>query len=131
MPPAATMNDMITATDTHIIMVPTPAGEVPTPPIPHPYAGTISTAVSANVMICGQPAATLGSGSTFTHIPQGPRFMVPPTGIGTIIKGSATVMINKKPAARMGDTCMTCNDPAPLPVGSVVVVGARTVNIGG
>jgi uncharacterized Zn-binding protein involved in type VI secretion len=42
--------------------------------------------------------------------------------------GSATVMINGKPAARAGDTAMTCNDPSPLPVGTVVATG--TVMIG-
>jgi uncharacterized Zn-binding protein involved in type VI secretion len=35
-------------------------------------------------------------------------------------------MINNKPAARTGDTAMTCNDPAPLPVGTVV---STTVNV--
>jgi hypothetical protein len=31
-------------------------------------------------------------------------------------------------AARNGDTVMTCNDPAPLPVGTVIATG--TVMIG-
>jgi uncharacterized Zn-binding protein involved in type VI secretion len=44
--------------------------------------------------------------------------------------GSATVMINNKPAARMGDTAMTCNDPAPLPIGKVMVAGPPKVLIG-
>jgi uncharacterized Zn-binding protein involved in type VI secretion len=38
-------------------------------------------------------------------------------------------LINGKPAARNGDPAMTCNDPADLPVGSVVAAG--TVLIGG
>jgi uncharacterized Zn-binding protein involved in type VI secretion len=42
--------------------------------------------------------------------------------------GSTTVLINGKPAARNGDTALTCNDPADLPAGTVVAVG--TVNIG-
>jgi uncharacterized Zn-binding protein involved in type VI secretion len=37
-------------------------------------------------------------------------------------------MINNKPAARNGDTALTCNDPADLPIGTVVAVG--TVMIG-
>lgn len=40
----------------------------------------------------------------------------------SIIKGSATVMINKKPAARMGDTTAH---------GGTIVLGAVTVMIGG
>jgi uncharacterized Zn-binding protein involved in type VI secretion len=43
--------------------------------------------------------------------------------------GSGTVMINKKPAARNGDTVMTCNDPVDAPVGKIIAVG--TVMIGG
>jgi uncharacterized Zn-binding protein involved in type VI secretion len=42
--------------------------------------------------------------------------------------GSMTVMINNKPAARTGDTAMTCNDPADMPVGKVVAIS--TVMIG-
>ncbi len=37
--------------------------------------------------------------------------------------GSATVRINGKPAARNGDTAITCNDPADLPAGTVIAVG--------
>ena len=54
----------------------------------------------------------------------------PATNQGKIIMGSMTVMINNKPAARMGDTCETCNDPSPLPVGKVVVAGVPRVLIG-
>jgi uncharacterized Zn-binding protein involved in type VI secretion len=43
--------------------------------------------------------------------------------------GSLTVKINGKPAARAGDTVMTCNDPVPLPVGKIVAAG--NVMIGG
>jgi uncharacterized Zn-binding protein involved in type VI secretion len=72
-------------------------------------------------------------GSTATnappHIPQGGPFQIPPTNQGTVMKGSATVLINNKPAARTGDTVMTCNDPAPAPTSSIVAVG--TVMIGG
>jgi uncharacterized Zn-binding protein involved in type VI secretion len=39
------------------------------------------------------------------------------------------VFINGKPAARNGDKAITCNDPADLPVGTVVA--ASTVMIGG
>jgi uncharacterized Zn-binding protein involved in type VI secretion len=43
--------------------------------------------------------------------------------------GSATVLINGKPAARNADPAMTCNDPADMPAGQVIAVG--TVMIGG
>jgi uncharacterized Zn-binding protein involved in type VI secretion len=37
------------------------------------------------------------------------------------------VLINGKPAARMGDPAMTCNDPADLPAGTVVAAGTVLV----
>jgi uncharacterized Zn-binding protein involved in type VI secretion len=68
--------------------------------------------------------------NTPPHVPiGGPSFQVPPTNKGKVIMGSSTVLINKKMAARMGDTAETCNDPAPLPVGRVLAAG--TVLIGG
>ena len=33
-----------------------------------------------------------------------------------------------KPAARMGDTANTCNDPSPMPVGTVIAVGTVLIN---
>jgi len=130
--PAAKMNDMIQAVDTHIVMVPSPGGPVPTPIPGHPFNGIISGSLSPDVKIMGQPAATVGSTANNQppHIPMGgPSFQIPPTNQGTIIQGSATVRINGKPAARNGDKANTCNDPAPLPVGTVIAVS--TVMIGG
>lgn len=128
--PAAKMGDQVIGTDIHIVLVPSPGGPVPTP-LPHPFAGMITGSVSTDVTIMGQPAATVGSTATNTppHIPAGPGpFQIPPTNQATITTGSATVLINGKPAARNGDTALTCNDPAPLPNGTVVAVG--TVMIG-
>jgi uncharacterized Zn-binding protein involved in type VI secretion len=129
--PAAKQGDKIVGVDIHIIMIPAaPAPPIPTP-LPHPFNGIISGNLSSDVKIGGMAAATLGSTADNTppHIPQGGPFQKPPTNKGTIIKGSATVMINKKPAARAGDTALTCNDPADLPNGTVVAVG--NVMIGG
>jgi uncharacterized Zn-binding protein involved in type VI secretion len=127
--PAAKQGDNIMATDTHIIMIPSPGGPIPTP-LPHPFTGLIDSSCSNDVKIMGMPAATIGSTATNTppHIPQGGPFQKPPTNKATIIIGSPTVKINKKMAARNGDTAVTCNDPADLPIGKVVAVG--TVMIG-
>ena len=127
--PAAKQGDKVMASDTHIIMVPSPGGPVPTP-TPHPFNGMIDGNLSQNVKIMGRPAATVGSTATNLppHIPQGGPFQKPPTNRGQIIAGSLTVLINGKGAARNGDKAMTCNDPADLPVGTVVAVG--TVLIG-
>ena len=130
--PAAKQGDMIQAVDTHIVMVPSPGGPVPTPTPGHPFNGILDGNLSTDVKIMGMPAATVGSTATNQppHIPiGGPSFQMLPTNQGTIITGSATVLINGKQAARNGDTANTCNDPAPLPIGSVIATG--TVMIGG
>jgi uncharacterized Zn-binding protein involved in type VI secretion len=91
----------------------------------------IDGSLSSDVNIQGRPAAVQGSTATNTpsHIPQGGPFQTPPGNKATIQTGSSTVFINGKPAARHGDTAMTCNDPADLPVGTVIAVS--TVMIGG
>jgi uncharacterized Zn-binding protein involved in type VI secretion len=122
--PAAKQGDKVVAVDTHIILVPSPGGPVPTP-IPHPFNGMITASLSSNVMIMVMPAATLGSmaDNLPPHIPMGGSFSKPPTNKAQIITGSPTVMINGKPVARNGDTALTCNDPVDLPNGTVVAVG--------
>lgn len=130
--PAAKQGDQITALDTHIVMVPTPPGQPVPTPLPHPFSGIINGALSNNTKIMGQPAAMVGSTADNTppHLPTPPgtSFQKPATNKATIQLGSQTVMINGKPAARNGDTALTCNDPADLPVGKVIAVG--TVMIG-
>jgi uncharacterized Zn-binding protein involved in type VI secretion len=126
--PAAKQGDRVTAIDIHLIQ---PPGTSPPIPVPHAFSGIIDGSLSSDVKIEGMPAATLNSTATNTppHIPQGGTFVKPPSNRATIIKGSATVLINGKPAARSGDTAMTCNDPVDAPVGTAVAVG--TVMIGG
>jgi uncharacterized Zn-binding protein involved in type VI secretion len=123
--PAAKQGDRIVATDTHIVVVP---GVPPTDaPEPHPFDGIINGGLSGNVTIMGQPAAMVESTAENTppHVPTPPgnAFQKPPSNRATIITGSPTVTINGKPAARSGDTALTCNDPADLPVGSVQATG--------
>ncbi len=129
--PAAKQGDQITATDIHIVMVPSPSGTVPTP-LPHPFTGIINGSLSSDVNIMGMPAATVDSTADNTppHIPTPPgtAFQTPPANKGTIKLGSPTVKINGKMAARNGDIAETCNDPVNLPVGQVIAVG--TVFIG-
>lgn len=128
--PAAKQGDKIMATDTHIIMIPSPGGPVPTP-LPHPFMGMIDGNLSSDVKIMGMPAATVDSTASNMppHIPQGGPFQKPPSNKATIKLGSAAVKINGKMAARNGDTAMTCNDPSDFPIGKIIAVG--TVFIGG
>jgi uncharacterized Zn-binding protein involved in type VI secretion len=126
--PAAKQGDMIIAIDVHLIQPPAPSPPVP---IPHPFNGLIDSGLSSNAKSQGRPAATPGSTAIYTppHVPLGGTFVNPPRNQGKIVRGSATVLINGQPAARAGDTAQTCDDPADLPVGTVVAVG--TVLIGG
>ncbi|HEY0809111.1 MAG TPA: PAAR domain-containing protein [Longimicrobiales bacterium] len=130
--PAANGNSIAVGVDTHIVMVPTPGGPVPTP-LPHPFSGQLTGALATTVMIANAAAAVKGSIATNQppHIPTPPgtTFQKPPANQGSVHVGSATVLIAGQPAARMGDPVRTCNDPADVPVAQVIA--ASTVLIGG
>jgi len=96
MPPAARITDM------HVCPMVTGI-------VPH-VGGPISGPCVATVLIGSLPAAVVGDMCVCVGPPD------------TIAKGSATVMINKKPAARMGDTTAH---------GGNIVLGLPTVIIGG
>lgn len=125
--PAAKQGDRIVALDMHLIQPPGPTSPVM---VPHPFSGIIDGSVSTDVTIGGSAAATVGSTATNTppHIPIGGTFVNPPTNQGKVTKGSATVTINGKAAARAGDQGQTCDDTGMIG-GAVVAVG--TVTIGG
>lgn len=128
--PAAKQGDQVVAVDTHIFLIPAAAGAPVPTPLPSPFNGILSQGLSTDVKIMGMFAATVGSVAMNTppHLPQGGPFQKPPSNQGRIIAGSTSVMINGKPAARNGDTALTCNDPVDLPIGKVVAAG--TVLIG-
>jgi uncharacterized Zn-binding protein involved in type VI secretion len=127
--PAAKKDDQVVGVDTHIVMIPSPGGPVPTP-LPNPFSGKLDGELSEDVNIEGQPAAREGStaSNSPSHIPAGGNFQSEPANKGTVKMGSSTVFINGKAAARAGDTVETCNDPTDAPVSSIIAMG--TVNIG-
>lgn len=132
--PAARQTDQVKAVDVHIVAVPAPpAPPIPTP-LPHMFSGMLDASLSTDVKIGGQFAATVDSiaHNLPPHIPTPPgvSFLIPPKNQGKVFMGSMTVLINGKPAARMGDQVMTCNDPTDLPIGTIVS-GFATVMIGG
>ncbi|MCA9623680.1 MAG: hypothetical protein KC731_31880 [Myxococcales bacterium] len=128
---AAKENDQIVAVDTHIVMVPSPGGPVPTP-MPMPYNGKLKQGLCSSVLVEDLQAATDGSVALNDppHVPTGGSFQVPPNNQATIKKPSGTVLFEDKPAACLGDIAETCNDPAAAPVGTVVVTQS-SVLIGG
>ncbi|RPK67473.1 PAAR motif protein [Streptomyces sp. ADI96-02] len=128
-PPAAAQGDRVVGTDTHIVLVPSPGGPVETP-VPLPFTGTIASGCCPTVLIGGKPAATKDSVAVNTppHIPPTGMFKSPPDNRGTISRGSTSVFIGGKPAARTGDTATTCNEPAIQH--SATVIATSTVFIG-
>jgi uncharacterized Zn-binding protein involved in type VI secretion len=92
-------------TDMHVCPMVTPG----VPPIPH-VGGPIVSPGAPTVMVSMLPAATLGS----TCVCVGPP--------DAVVKGSATVLMSSKPAARMLDTTAH---------GGTIVAGAPTVLVGG
>ena len=77
--------------------------------VPH-VGGPILPPGVPTVLVCGLPAATMTSMCVCVGPPD------------VIIKGSATVLIGKKPAARMLDNTAH---------GGMIVLGAPTVLVGG
>jgi uncharacterized Zn-binding protein involved in type VI secretion len=130
--PAANGSSMVQAVDTHIVLVPTAGGPVPTP-LPHPFLGQLTSGLVSSVLIAGQPAAVVGSVATNQppHVPTPPgaSFQSPPTNQGTVHQGSSSVQLGGQAAARHGDPVRTCNDPTDQPVG-LVVAPTPTVMLG-
>lgn len=96
MPPAARVTDM------HVCPMVTGV-------VPH-VGGPILPGGPPTVLIAGMPAATVGCMCVCVGPPD------------SIVKGSGTVMIGGKPAARLGDSTAH---------GGTIVLGAPTVMIGG
>jgi uncharacterized Zn-binding protein involved in type VI secretion len=129
--PVARQNDPVTGTDTHILLVPSPGGPVPTP-TPLPFAGQLVSGLSPDVMVNGRPVAVVGSVAQNLppHVPvPGSSFSRPPANQGQVLSGSATVLVNGKALARVGDPVLTCNDPVDAPVGTITA-GATDVFAG-
>ena len=126
--PAAKQGDNVIGIDTHVLMVPSPGGPVPTP-TPMPFNGTLDGALSSDVLVESLPAAVEGStaSNAAAHVPTAGPFQRTPSNKGTVREGSVRVLINNKPAARNGDTALTCNDPGDAPNGVIIATGTVLV----
>ncbi|HHJ13277.1 MAG TPA: hypothetical protein ENJ79_02715 [Gammaproteobacteria bacterium] len=125
--PAAKQGDTVVGVDIHVVLVPSPPGPPVPTPLPHPFSGPLDAELSQDVFIEGLAAATEGSVAhnrpPHTPTPPGTAFQSPPANRGTVQNGSATVKINRKAAARVGDPVQTCE-------GSGTITGFSTVLIG-
>lgn len=119
--PTARQGDKVVGLDTHIVMVPSPAGPMPVP-TPMPFQGDLAQELSPDVFVQNKAIATSGSVALNSpaHVPPGGPFQKPPSNRGTIQTGQAAVLVNNKPVARLGDPVLTCNDPADAPNGVVI-----------
>lgn len=94
------------------------------PGAPAAYAAeqATKTAVAASMAAAISGAAAAGADKHLCPMPS----PVPPHGVGVVIDGSKTVMINNLPACRMGDTVLECLGPP-----NKIIKGEPTVIIGG
>lgn len=123
--PGAKQGDDVIGLDTHVVLVPSPAGPTPTP-TPMPFNGKLTGDLSDDVFIESKAAAIEGSTAQNLppHVPAGGPFQKPPANTGSVSAGSASVFINNKAAARAGDPVKTCNDPADADKGVIQCAGA-------
>jgi len=119
--PVAKKGDQIVGLDTHVVLVPSAGGAVPTP-MPHSFSGSIERGLSTTVFVESQPIALVGSAADCLppHIPMGGPFQRSPTNEGRVAQGSATVFVGGLAAARAGDPAKCCNDPADQETGHVI-----------
>lgn len=94
-----------------------------TPGAPAAYAAEQATKASVAASMASAIAAMSGGADIHACMTPSP---VPPHGPGVVINGSATVLINNLPAARLGDTIIE-----PLGPPNSISMGCPTVIIGG
>ena len=111
MPPIARKNDSIVGLDTHVVMVPSPSGQVPTP-MPFNFSGSINGGLATSVKADDLPVAVVGSTADNSppHIPTGGSFQKSPKDKATVVDGSGTVFADDKKVARKGDAADSCDD---------------------
>jgi uncharacterized Zn-binding protein involved in type VI secretion len=124
--PVAKEGDQVVGVDTHVVMIPSPAGAVPTP-MPMPFSGVLQEALSSSVFVDEVGVALVGSvaNNVPPHLPMGGPFQTPPSNRATISTGSPSVFVDGKAVARLSDSAKCCNDPTDLETG--VVIAASTV----
>ncbi len=131
----STWFDPVIGVDIHIIMVPTPAGPVPTP-LPNPFVGmvfdpaglAIGAAMGANtVLVNSMPVNNVGTAVTslmgVPHIPVPGPFAKPPTNDAELMFGGLNVSMGGSFVCRMGEIALSCFDPSGrAPVSAVIAI---------
>jgi RHS repeat-associated protein len=133
--------DPVLGVDTHIILVPTPAGPVPTP-LPNPFVGMVfdlagmafsmgfgaATGGVSFTLVNGLPVTNTGTGATnkmtVPHLPVPGPFAKPPSDSADLMFGGLHVQFGGSHVVRLGDMALSCNDPVELPTSTVLVIPA-------
>lgn len=125
--PAIVMGDKITGQCPNHLM-PNPATGAPQPSPPLPFSAPLTMGLATKTMIGGKFAAVAGSSGLNTppHVGLHPSdpYLAPPTEIGQVVMGSATVLIEGKGAATAQSSCTCCVVPGTLvPTVATVLIG--------
>jgi RHS repeat-associated protein len=133
--------DPVLGVDIHIILVPTPAGPVPTP-LPNPFVGMVfdpagmvfsigfgaATGGVSFTLVNGLPVTNTGTGATnkmtLPHLPVPGPFQKPPSDSADLMFGGLHVQFGGSHVVRLGDLALSCNDPVELPTSNVLVIPA-------
>ncbi len=133
--------DPVLGVDIHIILVPTPAGPVPTP-LPNPFVGMVfdppgmvfsigfgaATGGVSFTLVNGLPVTNTGTGATnkltMPHLPVPGPFQKPPSDSADLMFGGLHVQFGGSHVVRLGDVALSCNDPVELPTSTVLVIPA-------
>jgi uncharacterized Zn-binding protein involved in type VI secretion len=123
--PVAKKDDRVVGIDTHIVMITTPGGQVPTP-LPNPFSGPIKNDLASSVYADDKKVAVVGSGAENSpkHVASGGQFQKDPSNKAKIKKGSSTVFAGGTAIARNNDPAECCNDPSDQQTGHVVASGS-------
>lgn len=116
--PAAVMNDRITGQCLSHQM-PNPGTGAPQPAGPLGFSAPLLQGLAQSVLIGGKPAAVQGSFGMNTppHLPPlhaTDPYAMPSLQRGSVVRGSATVLFEGKPAAATGSSCTCCLEPGQL-----------------
>jgi hypothetical protein len=123
--PVAKRGDRVVGVDTHIVLVPSPGGPIPTP-TPLAFDGEIMERPGATVFVDNEELA-LEQGTAQNkpgHLPIGGTFQTPPSNIATVARGSDRVFAEDRAVARSKDPARCCNDVADDETGHVVATSS-------
>ncbi len=126
--PAGILGDKIVGACPAHLMVGPMGAPVKSPPLP--FMAPVMLMTATKVMIMGKLALVVGSkGMNLPpHIPPAIHpsdpSMAPPMQFGLVLIGSPKVLIEGKPAAKMGSKCSLCTG---LPQGTLMATGMKVL----